>query len=56
MHPGKQNLLRLQSFRDDLLPIAQYAYRMDRGKADDFGKSMSTACLKLPHCPMDASS
>lgn len=38
MHPGEQNLLRLQSFRDDLLPIAQYAYRMDRGKADDFGK------------------
>ena len=37
MHPGEQNLLRLQSFRDDLLPIAQYAYRMDRGKADDFG-------------------
>ncbi len=36
-HPGAQNLLRLQSFNDDLQPVAQYAYRMDRGKADDFG-------------------
>lgn len=37
-HPGEQNLLRLQAFDDDLRPVAQYAYRMDRGKADDFGK------------------
>lgn len=37
-HPGAQNLLRLQSFGDDLQPVAQYAYRMDRGKSDDFGR------------------
>lgn len=36
-HPGVQNLLRLQSFGDDLQPEAQYPYRMDRGRADDFG-------------------
>lgn len=36
--PGVQNLLRLQAFGDDLRPAAQYAYRMDRGKQDDFGK------------------
>ena len=38
LHPGVQNLLRLQAFGDDLEPAAQYAYRMDRGKKDDFGK------------------
>lgn len=37
-YPGGVNLLRLQSFTDDLLPAAQYAYRMDVGKKDDFGK------------------
>ena len=37
-HPGHQNLLRLQSFDDQLLPAGQYAYRMDRGKSEDFGK------------------
>ena len=38
LKPGEQNLLRLQAFNQDLQPIAQYAYRMDRGKLDDFGK------------------
>ena len=37
-HPKEQNLLRLQSFNDHLQPVAQYAYRMDRGKSEDFGK------------------
>lgn len=37
-HPGVQNLLRLQAFTEDLQPVAQYAYRMDRGRTDDFGK------------------
>lgn len=37
-HPGAQNLLRLQAFDDNLQPVGQYAYRMDRGKVDDFGK------------------
>lgn len=35
--PGAQNLLRLQAFDEELRPVAQYAYRMDRGKQDDFG-------------------
>ena len=37
-HPDVQNLLRLQSFGDDLQPGAQYAYRMDRGVTEKFGK------------------
>lgn len=36
-HPEAQNILRLQSFGTDFLPKAQYAYRMDKGKSDDFG-------------------
>lgn len=38
-HPNNQNLLRLQSFGEDFLPKAQYAYRMDRGRSEDFGKT-----------------
>ena len=38
LHPQATNVLRLQSFTDDLQPAAQYAYRMDRGRDDDFGK------------------
>lgn len=37
-HPEAQNLLRLQAFDDNLQPVAQYAYRMDRGQSSDFGK------------------
>lgn len=37
-HPGVQNLLRIQSFDDNLQPAEQYAYRMDRGRDVDFGK------------------
>lgn len=37
--PGGHNLLRLQSFNDDLAPDAQYAYRMDRGMSEDFGRT-----------------
>ena len=36
--PGVQNLLRIQAFNHELQPVAQYAYRMDRGKTEDFGK------------------
>ena len=36
-HPDAQNVLRLQSFRFDFSPAAQYAYRMDKGKSEDFG-------------------
>lgn len=38
-HPGVQNLLRLQAFDDQLRPCAQYAYRMDKGRTEDFGKT-----------------
>ncbi len=50
-HPGVQNLLRIQSFDTALQPKAQYAYRMDRGKESDFGKTYAfgvPALLALP--------
>ncbi len=37
-YPAAQNVLRLQSFTDDLQPSAQYAYRMDRGRSEKFGQ------------------
>lgn len=36
-NPKGQNYLRLQCFDADLQPVAQYAYRMDRGMDNDFG-------------------
>ena len=36
-NPGGHNLLRLQAFDANLQPCAQYPYRMDRGRSDDFG-------------------
>ncbi len=36
--PTAQNVLRLQAFDDELQPMGQYAYRMDRGRSEDFGK------------------
>ena len=38
LHPGVSNVLRLQSFTEGLEPAGQYAYRMDVGRKDDFGK------------------
>ena len=38
-NPGALNLLRIQSFGENMLPKKQYAYRMDQGKKDDFGKT-----------------
>jgi len=36
--PGVRNVLRLQSFGLDLQPREQYAYRMDAGRTEGFGK------------------
>lgn len=36
--PGVQNLLRLQAFGNDLRPAGQYAYRMEQGRTDRFGR------------------
>lgn len=36
--PHAQNVLRLVAFDETLHPVAQYAYRMDRGKSKDFGR------------------
>lgn len=38
-NPGAANFLRLQSFGLDLLPSAQYAYRMEAGRTEFFGRS-----------------
>lgn len=39
LHTDVLNVLRLQAFTEDLQPVAQYAYRMDKGRTDDFGKT-----------------
>lgn len=49
--PGVQNLLRLQAFNDHLQPSAQYAYRMDVGKKDDFGKTYVFGVPELAPLP-----
>ena len=51
LHPGVQNLLRLQAFDDNLQPVAQYAYRMDRGRTDDFGKTYVYGVPELTALP-----
>ena len=38
VNPGAANLLRLLKFDDNLQPAGQYAYRMDRGRTEDFGR------------------
>lgn len=35
--PGAQNMLRLQSFKNNLEPARQYIYRMDAGRSSGFG-------------------
>lgn len=50
-HPGAQNVLRLQAFADNLQPAAQYAYRMDAGKTDDFGKTYVYGVPELAPLP-----
>lgn len=35
--PGAQNLLRIQSFKANLKPFKQYAYKMDAGRKSEFG-------------------
>lgn len=50
-YPGIQNLLRLQAFGDDLQPVAQYAYRMDAGKTEDFGKTYAFGVPELTPLP-----
>jgi len=37
--PGTQNLLRLQSFKTNLKPSYQFAYKMDAGRSSDFGST-----------------
>lgn len=36
-NPGAQNVLRLQSFRNNLRPARQILYTMDAGRSSDFG-------------------
>ncbi len=50
-HPGNKNLLRLQAFNEELQPAAQYAYRMDAGRLDDFGKTYIYGVPELTALP-----
>lgn len=49
--PDTQNLLRLQAFDDDLQPVAQFAYRMDKGRSGDFGKYYAIGVSALTALP-----
>ena len=49
--PTAVNRLRLQAFDEDLLPREQYAYLMDRGMSEGFGRNYAlgvSALLALP--------
>lgn len=50
-HPGNKNLLRLQAFNENLQPCAQYAYRMDEGRKEDFGKTYVYGVPELTALP-----
>lgn len=50
-NPGVHNLLRLQSFDNNLRPAAQYAYRMERSRLDDFGKFYACGVTALAALP-----
>ena len=50
-HPGVVNRLRLQSFNDDLQAGAQYAYKMDAGRAQGFGRYYAMGVPAL--CALD---
>lgn len=50
-HPNAQNLLRFQAFGEDFQPVAQYAYRMDRGRKEDFGKQYYYGVPELTAMP-----
>lgn len=39
LNTKQPNVLRLQAFDNNLNPVAQYPYRMDLGRQDDFGKT-----------------
>lgn len=49
--PTAQNHLRLQSFGDNLQPVAQYAYRMDLAKAAKPGRSYAFGVPSLCALP-----
>lgn len=50
-HPGVVNRLRLQSFNDDLQAGAQYAYKMDAGRQQGFGRYYAMGVPAL--CALD---
>ncbi len=49
--PGTANLLRVQSFGDDLRPAAQYAYKTEAGRASDFGKIYAFGVSEIAALP-----
>ncbi len=49
--PTAQNRLRLQAFDDNLQPVAQYAYRMDRGRSEDFGQFYALGVPEITALP-----
>ena len=50
-HPVQANVLRLQSFNNQLQPVAQYAYRMDNRQTSNFGKTYVNGVTSLTALP-----
>lgn len=50
-HPGTYNLLRLQSFGEDLAPLAQYAYRTEAGRSSSIGETYAHGVSDLCALP-----
>ncbi len=50
-NPGIANLLRIQAFNDELQPSAQYAYKMDVGRKENFGKTYVMGVPELTPLP-----
>lgn len=49
--PGKENMLRIQSFKSNLRPHRQFAYRMDAGRSRDFGSTYVFGCPEICALP-----
>lgn len=49
--PGSENMLRIQSFKSNLKPAKQYAYKMDPGRIRDFGSPYVFGCPEVCALP-----
>lgn len=50
-HPATSNLLRLQSFDEDLQPVSQYVYRTEAGRSSGIGETYANGVSDLCALP-----